>query len=178
MERGILHATRAVAVAACATAAVPALARSATTAVETPDSNKQVARRLYEDGINRGKPEVFAELISDAFVGEQGRRGPSGFAGTVEELRAGFPDIRFTLHDLVAEGDRVVVRWTWEATHTGTFRAWAPTGKRVANSGIAIYRLEQGRIVRVTLETDRLGVLQQIGVIPPGLVPAGPPAKR
>ena len=146
--------------------------------VETPDRNKQVVRRLYEDCINRGKPELLAELVSDEFVGEKGGRGPSGFASTIEELRAGFPDIRFSLQDLVAEGDRVAIRWTWEATHTGTFRAWAPSGKRVTNSGIAIYGLEQGRIVRVSLETDRLGVLQQIGVIPASLVPAGPPVKR
>lgn len=86
--------------------------------------------------------------------------------------------LRFTLHDLVAERDLVALRWTWEATHTGTFRIWRPSGKRVTNSGIVIYQLEQGKVVRVWLETDRLGVLQQIGVIPAGLVPNGRPTNR
>jgi predicted ester cyclase len=111
-------------------------------------------------------------------VGGQGARGPSGFAGNVDELRAGFPDIRFTVHDLVAEDDRVAVRWTWEATHAGTFRGWAPTGRRVTNSGNAIYQLAGGKIVRVWLETDRLGFFQQIGVIPESLVPGARPASR
>jgi predicted ester cyclase len=180
MERNtsILHATFAITLAASATSIVPALARSSTMPLETPDRNKQVVRRLYEESINRTRPELLADLISDDFVDDQGGRGPSGFARNIESLRAGFPDIRFTLQELVAEGDRVAVRWNWEAKHTGTFRTWPPTGKRVTNSGIAIYRLEQGRIVAVSLETDRLGVLQQIGAIPAGVVPSGPPPSR
>jgi len=145
--------------------------------LETPDRNKQVVRRLYEDCINGNRPELLPELISDDFVG-QGGKGPSGFGSNIDSLRTGFPDVRFTVHDLVAEGDRVVVRWTWEATHTGTFQVWAPSGKRATNSGIAIYQLERGKVVRVWLEADRLGVLQQIGVIPPSLVPGARPASR
>jgi predicted ester cyclase len=178
MKRTILDATVAVALVAGATATIPALPRSETMPLETPDRNKQVVRRIYEDGINRNKPELLPELISSDYEGAQGGRGPAGFGSNIDELRAGFPDVRFTLHDLVAEGDRVVVRWTWEATHTGTFRTWAPTGRRVTNSGIAIYQVEQGKVVRVWLETDRLGVLQQIGVIPPSLVPGPPPVRR
>jgi predicted ester cyclase len=144
---------------------------------ETTGTHEQAVRRLYEEGVNGGKAQLFEELISEDYVDELGGRGPAAFAGNVASLRAGFPDIRFTLREVVAEGDRVAVRWTWEGTHAGTFRSWAATGRRVTNSGIAIYRFQQGRIVGVTLETDRLGVLQQIGAIPEGLVPGGPPVK-
>jgi len=178
MKRTIIDATVAVALVAGATATTPALARSEAMPLETPDRNKQVVRRIYEDCINRNKPELLPELISGDYVGAQGGRGPSGFGSNIDELRTGFPDIRFTLQDLVVEGDRVAIRWTWEATHTGTFRSWPPSGRRVTTTGIAIYQLEQGKVVRVWLETDRLGVLQQIGVIPPSLVPGAPPVSR
>jgi predicted ester cyclase len=178
MKRTILDATVAVALAAGATATISAFARSEPMPLDTPARNKQVVRRLYEDGINRNQPELLPELISGDYVAAPGGRGPSGFARNVDELRTGFPDIRFTLQDLVAEGDRVAVRWTWEATHTGTFRSWAPSGQRVTTTGIAIYQLEQGKVVRVWLETDRLGVLQQIGVVPPSLVPGARPVSH
>ena len=138
----------------------------------SPDANAQLVRRLYEECINEGKPERCADLVSEDYVDDVGGKGPAGFVSNINSLLASFPDIRFTLQDLVSQADRVVVRWTWEGTHTGRFRAWAPTGKRVTNSGIAIYKLERGKVVRVWLETDRLGVLQQIGAIPERLAPA------
>lgn len=146
--------------------------------LETPDVHKETVRKLYEEAMNGAKTQMFAELISEDYLDDLGNRGPSGFASNVAGLRAGFPDIHFTLRDMVAEGDRVAVRWTWEATHAGSYRRWAATGRRVRNSGIAVYRFREGRIVGGALETDRLGVLQQIGVVPDSLVPAGPPVNR
>lgn len=78
---------------------------------------------------------------------------------------------------MIGEGDRAVVRWTWVGTHAGRFKTWGPTGRRVANSGIAIYELKHGKVVRVWLETDRLGALQQMGVVPAGGAVSSPPAK-
>jgi steroid delta-isomerase-like uncharacterized protein len=80
--------------------------------------------------------------------------------------RTGFPDIQFSIEQLIAEADRVAIRWTWQATHTGAFRGIPPTGKHVTNSGIAIYQLADHKIVRNWVETDRLGALQQLGTIP------------
>ena len=101
-------------------------------------------------------------------MGPNGERGPAGFAATFQDLRCGFPDITFTIEDLLAERDRVAVRWRWNATHAGQFRSFAATNRHVANTGIAIYELRDGRVTRAWLETDRLGALQQIGAIGQG----------
>lgn len=115
-------------------------------------------------------------LISDDYVGASGDRGPSAFANNVMSLRQGFPDIQFTLEYLVAEGDRVAVRWKWRGTHQGTFNGFPASQKQVANDGTVIYRLKDHKIAETWLQTDRLGVLQQIGVVPKELG-AGPQSK-
>ena len=140
--------------------------------------NKEHVRTLYEECINRGRLELLNELVSSDYVGVNGERGPEGFRQTVAGLRSGFPDIQFTLEDLIAEGDRVAVRWRWTGTHQGAFRGLAPSHKRVTNTAIAIYQFQADHIVRAWLEADRLGVLQQVGGTPSDLVPAAPPAKR
>ena len=141
-------------------------------------ANKQAVRRLYEDCINPGRLDRLAELISDDFVGAHGERGPAAYAATVTGLRTGFPDLRFTVEDVVAEADRVAIRWTWHGTHSGPFAGLTPSGKSVTNSGIAIYQLANHKIIRVWFETDRLGALQQLGVVPATLgKPPAPPAQ-
>lgn len=137
-------------------------------------SNKEIVRSIYEDCINPGRLELLNQLVSVDYQGPDGDRGPSAFRANIAGLRAAFPDIRFTIEDLIAEGDRVVVRWKWEATHDGPFRGIPPTHKRATNTGIAIYQLRDGRIIRNWLEADRLGVLQQIGAVPAQI---GPPKK-
>lgn len=129
-------------------------------------SHKEIVRGLYEDFINPGRLEALDQLVAADYEGPDAARGPSAFRANIAGLRAGFPDIRFKVEDLIAEGDRVVVRWSWVATHTGPFRGIPPTNKRVTNTGIAIYQFRDGKIIRNWLETDRLGALQQIGAAP------------
>ena len=129
-------------------------------------SNKDLVRELYEDFINRGQLESIDQLVAADFEGPDGARGPAAFKANITRVRTGFPDIRFTVEDLIAEGDRVVVRWSWVATHDGPFGGNPPTHKRITNTGIAIYQFRDGRIVRNWLETDRLGALQQMGAAP------------
>jgi len=133
------------------------------------ETNKQLVRKLYEDCINPGKLELLDALFSQDYTSPQGKKGPAAFAGVVVSLRRGFPDVRFTIEDLIAEGDRVTVRWTWLGTHTGPFQAFPPSGKPVTNTGTVIYQLKERKIIRSWLEADRLGVLQQIGVVPKDL---------
>lgn len=130
------------------------------------EANKQAVRRLYDEAINAGRTGILADLIAPEFAGPDGARGPAAYAANVTALRAGFPDVRFTIEDVVAEGDRVAVRWTWKGTHTGTFRGFAASGKAVRDTGLVLYTLANGKVVAAIVETDRLGVLQQIGVIP------------
>jgi predicted ester cyclase len=131
----------------------------------TLEANKATVRRLYEEIINAARVELVDELMGVEYLGPNGERGPAGFAATVQDLRRGFPDIAFTVEDLMAEGDRVAVRWRWSATHSGQFRTFAATNRHVTNTGIAIYEFRDGRVMRAWLETDRLGALQQIGAI-------------
>jgi predicted ester cyclase len=79
---------------------------------------------------------------------------------------AGIPDLSANIEDLVAGGDRVVIRFTAEGTHQGTLLGVPPTGKRLWVTAISIYRLVEGKIVEHWEEGDRLGLLQQLGVIP------------
>jgi steroid delta-isomerase-like uncharacterized protein len=88
-----------------------------------------------------------------------------------EVMSRAFPDLERTIEDLVAEGDKVVARWTARGTHDGDFNGIPPTGKTAHSSGITIFRIADGRIVEEWAESDTLGLLQQVGAIP-----GGPPA--
>jgi predicted ester cyclase len=140
-----------------------------------PTDHRDRVTRIYTDCINQGRLELLPDLVSPDYVGPNGERGPDGFRQIIEGLRAGFPDIRFAIEDARADGDRVIIRWRWQGTHLGNFRGIAPSKKQVSSTGIVIYQLTADRIVKSWLETDRLGVLQQVGAIPEGLVPRPPP---
>jgi steroid delta-isomerase-like uncharacterized protein len=79
---------------------------------------------------------------------------------------AAFPDMQYTLNDLLAEADRVVARFTAHGTQSGAFQGIPATGKAVAMSAITIYRVAGGKMVEQWLEYDMFGLLQQLGVIP------------
>ena len=145
---------------------------------QTSRSNKAVVRSLYEVGLNSGDLDLIGRLVAPDFVGVRGDVGPAAFAGTLAELRTAFPDIRYTVEDLIEEGDRVAIRWTWTGTHQGPFRGFAASEKRVSNPGFAIFQLRDGQIARSWLETDRLGFLQQIGAVPPELMARLQPAPK
>jgi len=140
------------------------------------DENTRRITALFETCFNLGDLGLLDELVSPDYVGPQGARGPAGFKEIVVGLRTAFPDIRYTIEDIVAEDDKIAVRWTWSGTHQGAFRAFGPTGKTVLNSGTGIFRLKAGTIVAAALETDRLGFLQQLGALPADIATAPPAA--
>lgn len=135
----------------------------------TSEKNREVVRRIYEDCLNTGQLELLNQFVGQDFVGIDGQKGPAGFAGIIQELRQGFPDIHWTIEDLIAEGDRVAVRWEWQGTHQRTFRGFPASQKQMTNSAIAIYQLRDNKVVQAWIQTDRLGFLQQIGVVSPDL---------
>ena len=136
----------------------------------TADENESIVRRLFEECFNRGNVDLLDQLVSPDFlpdyVGAKGARGREGFRFIVG-LRAAFPDIHYTIDDLVAADDRVAVRWRWTGTHQGEFRGVSASQKPVSTTGSGIFRLRDRKIIGATLETDRLGFLQQLGVIGP-----------
>ena len=80
--------------------------------------------------------------------------------------RSAFPDIQFTIEDLIAEGDKIVTRYTARGTHRGDLQGIPPTGRQVTVTGIIISRFANGKFVEGWLDFDALGMLQQLGVIP------------
>ncbi len=141
----------------------------------TPQNNKQTVVRIYQEYINQDRRELLADLVSADYTHLDGRRGREAFQGVVEGLKRGVPDIQFVVEDVLAENDRVAIRWKWTGTHRGELNGFAPSNKRLENEGIAIYQLADGKVVRSWLQTDRLGVLQQVGAVSPEL---GRPAAR
>lgn len=136
------------------------------TDMTTVEYNKQLVRALYEDCINTRKLEQLETLIAPDFTGARGERGPREFRATIDAVLTGFPGVRFEIHDLFGEGDKVAVRWTFRASHGGSFVGLPPSHAEVTQEGNVIYQLRGGLIVRSWLQADRLGVLQQIGAVP------------
>lgn len=133
------------------------------------EKNKEVIRKLYTECLNTGNLALLDQIISEDYVTDyKGRivHGPEGYAVTVREVLKGFPDIRFSLEGLIAEGNMVTARWKSEGTHKNTFFGFPASGKRVVNRAAAVYELKNGKVVKNHVYPDRLGVLQQIGAIP------------
>jgi predicted ester cyclase len=138
------------------------------TMIENTTKNKEIIRKLYEESLNTGNFEMMDQVIGEEFT-FQNAKGPSAYKNPIGALRQGFPDIKWTIDEILAEGDKVAVKATWRGTHTGQFRTYAPTNKKTTNGGIAIYQFKNGKIVGISIETDRLGFFQQLGIIPEDL---------
>jgi steroid delta-isomerase-like uncharacterized protein len=81
-------------------------------------------------------------------------------------MRSAFPDIHWDIHEMVAEGDKVVTRFRWTGTHRDTFIGIPATGRSVTINGFVIDRLEAGKMAESRILMDTLGLLQQLGAIP------------
>ena len=132
----------------------------------TSQKNKVLVRRLYDEVFGSWNLAVVDELVGLDFVAHDlppgFPRGPKGFRRFYGRLRTAFPDLHYTVEDLIAEGDKVVVRWRWQATHQGEFLGIEPTGRPAPMTGIAIYRLEAGKIVERWVELDLWGLQQRL----------------
>jgi steroid delta-isomerase-like uncharacterized protein len=92
--------------------------------------------------------------------------GPAGVRLLLAATRAAFPDMRYTIEALIAEGDRVALLYTWTGTHTGELSGIPATGRSVTAMGTMVCRVAGGRIVEEWDVDDRLGVMQQLGLLP------------
>ena len=133
--------------------------------------NKNIIRRLYDEVWNRRKLDLVAELISpshalnDPFVNGS-QIGPELYRRRILELTASFPDMRFTLDDLIAEKEKVVASWVISATHDGEFMNIPATGKKVSVEGITIHFIRDGKILDSNARWDAVGLLRQLGAFP------------
>lgn len=130
-------------------------------------ANANLVSRLYLECFNEGQLAAADEVVGPSLTTHTGDRGPEGFKQTVVRLRSAFPDLRFTLDDVLSDRDRVTVRWTMTGTQRGPYMGIPVTGKPVVLTAIAIYRMEHGRAMEQWSVVDRLGLFQQLGVAPP-----------
>jgi predicted ester cyclase len=134
------------------------------------EENKAVSRRFHE-AIGKGSAQAVQEELAPNYVAHfPGIPVPldaEGFKQLVNVFASGFPESHFDFDDEFAVGDKVVTRWTYHAVHTGEFQGLPPTGKQVAMTGITILHIIGGKVVDNTVEMDQLGLLQQLGAVPP-----------
>ncbi len=134
------------------------------------EENKAIASRYLEELMNKGNLAVVDELYATNFVAH-GLPGMTpdreGYKQFVANAHIALPDFHSTVEDIIAEGDKVVQRFTARGTHKGEFMGIPPTGKQVIITGIAIDRIVGGKIVENWANMDMLGMMVQLGVVPP-----------
>jgi steroid delta-isomerase-like uncharacterized protein len=129
------------------------------------EQNKRLARRWFEDLFSRGNLDAANEILSAEFVDHLPREQERG----IEELkhyvtiyRTAFPDIQDTVEEIVAEADKVVVRWRSRGTHQGEFLGVAPTGRHVTFTGMRLFRIAENKIAESWVNIDERGLQEQL----------------
>ena len=134
------------------------------------ERNLAAVRRLLGDVLNGGDLDAIGELVHPDYVDRAGGGpGPDGYRRWAAGVWAAFPDFELTIEDLLADGDRVVVRYTARGTHRGEVLRVPPTGRRVEYMGIGIVRLADGRMIERWNCSDTMCLLAQLGALPPEL---------
>src|SRR5215208_2186107 len=134
------------------------------------EENKAIARR-WADIWNQGNLDLVDEIYAPDYVNHDltmpdDVRGVEGVREFYSKYLNTFSDAEITIEDQLAEGDKVVTRWTARGTHTGELMGVPPSGNRVEVAGITISRIEGGKVAEEWDSYDALGLMQQIGAIP------------
>ena len=137
--------------------------------------NATIVRDFVDEVITRGNIEAAANYVWEDVVEQvplpgQGP-GLDGLKDILRAMRAGFPDIVFSVQEQIAEDDKVASRFEWTGTHQGEFLGIPATGRQVRVWGIVIDRLEEGRIKDTRIIMDTLGLMTQLGALPPPPTP-------
>ncbi len=132
-------------------------------------ANKTIVRRYFEEVLSQGDLELIDVLISPQYVGhypagyELGG-GPEDVRQVVTSVRSAFPDVHFTVDDLIAEGEKVVCRWTFHGEQERDFMGIPASGRKAVVMGIAIYRVVNAQIAEAWFTWDALGLMRQLHV--------------
>jgi steroid delta-isomerase-like uncharacterized protein len=138
--------------------------------------SRALVRRFWEGLVGTGDLALADELLGPGYTVHYAGNRPmdrDGFLQFLDVLRSAFPDVAVTVEDLLAEGDKVAVRWTWSGTSLGPFLGIPPTGEVIVGSGIGLFRISNGKIVEDFVQEDTFGLLQQLGAIPAPAQPTG-----
>ena len=132
------------------------------------ETNKAIVRRYFEQVIAEGRADLVEEFLAEG-IELHGTGLPPGVESVrewVTQMAAAFPDRKNTIDDLIAEGDKVVIRTTFSGTHLAEIEGIPATGKQVTQPSISIFQLLNGKIVGGWYASDNLSMMQQLGVIP------------
>ena len=135
--------------------------------MEKSKTNLNVVQRFY-DAYNKKQEAILNEVIADDYVdyGHQPPgRGVQGAKSDHQDFTRAFADSRFDIDEMFGADDRVAVRWTVHATHTGPFVGFSPTQKKIEVHGISLYRLRDGKITETRNQADLLALFKQLGTI-------------
>jgi steroid delta-isomerase-like uncharacterized protein len=136
------------------------------------ETNKTVSRRFFEEVFGNGELNVLDEIIAKDHINNGPGTlpglptGPEGAKQLVTAYRNAFPDLHFTIDEQIAEGEKVVTRWTGHGTNQGELLGMPATGKSSTVTGIVVDRLVNGKIAESWGIFDQFGMMQQLGVIP------------
>lgn len=134
------------------------------------EKNKAIARRFIQVW-GKGELDIIDELASPELSVSypsfpQPINGIAAFKQYLTEFRSAFGDTDLQIEEEIAEGDKVVLRWKFSATHQAEYRGIRPTGKRMKWTGMAVYRIVDGKVVEERGEEDYLTILRQLGLVP------------
>jgi len=134
------------------------------------EQNKALARRVLEEMFNKGNLDVADKLLAPDYVDHdpampEDIHGPEGFKEYVGAYRSAFSDLHLEIEEQIAEGDKVVTRWTGTGTHDGELAGIAPTGKWVTLPGMEIVRISGGKLVEGWEGYDSMNMMRQLGAI-------------
>ncbi|MDP9342986.1 MAG: ester cyclase [Actinomycetota bacterium] len=133
------------------------------------EDNKAMVRRLFEEGINEGDEAAVEEVLSADYVNHDmpaPAKGIEGFQQVIGMFRSGFPDMRVTLEDVFADGDRVGTRGRFTGTHQGDFMGIPATGKPIDVKYIDLWLVRHGKLTENWVQMDMVGLMQQIEAMP------------
>jgi steroid delta-isomerase-like uncharacterized protein len=134
------------------------------------EENKSIVRRFFEVGPSKGDLQAANELLAPGFILHVPlpcSPGVQGIDEVISACRAAFEHLNVSVEDMVAEGDRVAARFTARGTHKGPFMGLSPTDRPIVMTGIEIFRLEDGKIAELWGEANLIGLMQQLGILPP-----------
>ncbi len=110
-----------------------------------------------------GEELIAADVVFHVPANPEPMRGLDGYMQIIQMMRGGFPDIRWTLEETIAEGDKIAARFTMRGKHTGTFFGVPPSGREIAVTAVNFYRFSEGKIVEEFGQPDLMGLMKQIG---------------
>lgn len=138
--------------------------------MSTTEENKAAFRRTFEELFNKGNYAAAVELLAPDYLNHEAppgkNRGPESMPSLIMWLRAAFPDMHYTVEDVVAEGDTVAGRVIWTGTHQGSYMGIPPTGRSFQVTQMHFVRFRDGKGIEHRAVRDDLGLMRQLGVIP------------